>query len=78
VQKVTINRESVNAQFIIEIFAPRLLIFISRHSSQSGIPTLSVHTLGNLTEETEKGGFSKQVSISQASVMKEALKEMAL
>jgi D-aminoacyl-tRNA deacylase len=77
VKLVTINGESINAQFITDIFAPQLLIFVSRHSSQSGIPTLSVHTPGNLTEEAEKGGFSKQVSISPASAMKEALKEMA-
>jgi D-aminoacyl-tRNA deacylase len=77
VKLVTINGESINAQFITDTFAPQLLIFVSRHSSQSGIPTLSVHTPGNLTEEAEKGGFSKQVSVSPASAMKEALKEMA-
>jgi D-aminoacyl-tRNA deacylase len=77
VKLVTIDSESINAQFITDHFAPQLLIFVSRHSSQSGIPTLSVHTPGNLTEETEKGGFSKQISISPASAMKEALKEMA-
>jgi D-aminoacyl-tRNA deacylase len=77
VKLVTINKESINAQFITEIFAPQLVIFVSRHSSQSGTPTLSVHTPGNLTERAEKGGFSKQVSISPASAMKEALKEMA-
>ena len=74
---VTIKSESVSAQFITKIFAPRLLIFISRHSSQSCIPTLSVHTPGNLSEAAEKGGLPKQVSISPASAMKEALKEMA-
>ncbi len=77
VKLVTINGESIHAQFITDHFAPDLLIFISRHSSQSGIPTLSVHTPGNLTEEAEKGGFSKKISISPASAMKEALKEMA-
>ena len=77
VKLVTINSESINAQFITDTFAPPLLIFVSRHSSQSGIPTLSVHTPGNLTEEAEKGGFPKQVSISPASAIKEALKEMA-
>jgi len=77
IKLVTIESESINAQFITDHFAPQLLIFVSRHSSQSGIPTLSVHTPGNLTEEAEKGGFSKQVSTSPASAMKEALREMA-
>jgi len=77
VKLVTINSESINAQFITDHFAPQLLIFVSRHSSQSGIPTLSTHTPGNLTEAAEKGGLPKQVSISPASAMKEALREMA-
>jgi D-aminoacyl-tRNA deacylase len=77
IKLVTIESESINAQFITDLFAPQLLIFVSRHRSKSGIPTLSVHTPGNLTEEAEKGGFSKQISISPASAMKEVLKEMA-
>ena len=77
IKLVTIESESINAQFITDLFAPQLLIFVSRHRSKSGIPTLSVHTPGNLTEEAEKGGFSKQISISPASAMKEALREMA-
>lgn len=77
VKLVTINSESINAQFVTDYFAPQLLIFVSRHSSQSGIPTLSVHTPGNLTEEAEKGGLPKQVSISPAGAMKETLREMA-
>lgn len=77
VKLVTITSESIHAQFITDHFAPNLLIFISRHSSQSGIPTLSVHTPGNLTNTAEKGGNPKQISISPATAMKEALKEMA-
>jgi len=77
IKLVTINSESINAQFITDYFTPRLLIFVSRHSSKSGLPTLSVHTPGNLTEEAERGGFPKQVSISSATAMKQALKEMA-
>lgn len=73
----TITSESIHAQFITDHFAPTLLVFISRHSSQSGIPTLSVHTPGNLTNEAEKGGYPNQISIAPASAMKEALKEMA-
>lgn len=76
IKLVTINTESINAQFITDHFAPNLLIFVSRHASESGIPTLSVHTPGNLTDAAEKGGIPKQISISPASAMKEALEEM--
>jgi D-aminoacyl-tRNA deacylase len=77
IKLVTIKTESIQAQNITNDFTPELIIFVSRHSSQSGIPTLSVHTPGNLTSQAEKGGLPKQISIAPATAMKEALKEMA-
>ncbi len=53
-----------------------LIIFISRHSSASGTPTLSVHTPGNLGEAV-LGGVPRKVSISPANAMRTALKTMA-
>jgi len=73
---VTVNTEPIYTQNITEHLAATLIIFISKHSSQSGTPTLSVHTPGNLTNQAEKGGLPNQLSISPASAMKEALKEM--
>jgi len=77
IKLVTLKTESIQAQYITNDFAPELIVFVSKHSSQSGIPTLSVHTPGNLTSQAEKGGLPKQVSVAPASAMKEALKEMA-
>jgi len=76
VRLVFINEEIINTQFITDFFTPRLLVFVSRHSSVSGIPTLSVHTPGNLGE-AELGGLPKKVSVSPASAMKDALIELA-
>ena len=76
VRMLFINEDLINAQFITDIFTPQLLIFLSRHSSASGIPTLSVHTPGNLAE-ARFGGIPRRVSISPASAMKMALIEMA-
>jgi D-aminoacyl-tRNA deacylase len=77
IKLVTIKTETIQAQHITNDFAPELIIFVSRHRSKSGIPTLSVHTPGNLTNQAEKGGLPKQISIAPASAMKTALKEMA-
>jgi D-aminoacyl-tRNA deacylase len=77
IKLVTIETETIQTQYITNDFAPELIIFVSRHSSQSGIPTLSVHAPGNLTSQAEKGGLPKQISVAPASAMKEALKEMA-
>jgi len=76
IKLVTINDELIHTQNITNYYTPKLLIFVSRHSSKSGIPTLSVHTPGNLTNRAEKGGLPHQISVSPASVMKEVLKEM--
>ena len=75
---IMLNDEAVNAQHLPDSFTHlSLIVFISRHSSTSGTPTLSVHTPGNLGE-AELGGLPKQVSISPATAMRNALKALML
>jgi len=76
VKLVFINQETIWAQYITDHFYPQLVIFVSRHSGVAGIPTLSVHTPGNLTEKAEFGGLPKKISVCPASAMKNALLEM--
>ncbi len=76
VKLLFVNEEIINTQFVTTFFTPQLLIFVSKHSSVSGIPTLSVHTPGNIAE-AEFGGIPRKVSISPAGPMKNALLEMA-
>lgn len=75
---VILDNELIYAQNITD-FSPHLelIIFVSRHSSVSGTPTLSVHTPGNLGESADLGGKPKSVSISPANAMRTALKAMA-
>lgn len=72
-----LDGELIYAQDITD-FSPssELIIFISRHSSESGTPTLSVHTPGNLGN-ANLGGISKKLSVSPANAMRIALKAMA-
>jgi D-aminoacyl-tRNA deacylase len=73
---VTLNQESVYAQNLLECFPnSEIIVFISRHSSASGKPTLSVHTPGNF-EEAGLGGLPKTLSVSPAKAMSEALKAL--
>jgi len=76
VKLLFVNEEIINTQFITDFFTPQLLVFVSKHSSVSGIPTLSVHTPGNFAE-AELGGIPRKVSICPASAMKNALLQMA-
>jgi D-aminoacyl-tRNA deacylase len=74
VNLITLNEESVKAQYLPEKFpTAKLIVFISRHSSQSGTPTLSVHTPGNFGD-AELGGLSQKVSVSPAQAMQIVLK----
>ncbi len=76
VKLVYINEETVWTQYITNHFSPQLVVFVSRHSGVAGIPTLSVHTPGNIGD-AKLGGLSKRVSICPASAMKNALLELA-
>lgn len=76
VKLVTLNEESVYAQNLPDYFNNlELVVFISRHSSVSGTPTLSVHTPGNLGK-AELGGLTRTVSVSPANAMRDTLKAM--
>jgi len=77
VRLVTLDEESVNAQNLTSFFSGlELVVFVSRHSSESGTPTLSVHVPGNLGE-AELGGIPRRVSVSPANAMRDALHVMA-
>lgn len=74
---IFLNEETINAQQLTDSFTkPDLIIFISRHSSTSGKPTLSVHTPGNIGP-AEFGGLPQQVSVSPATAMRDALKALS-
>jgi D-aminoacyl-tRNA deacylase len=77
VKLMTLNEESFNAQDLTSFFQDlELVVFVSRHRSESGTPTLSVHTPGNLSS-AELGGIPRKVSISPANAMRNALRVMA-
>jgi D-aminoacyl-tRNA deacylase len=70
---VSLNQEAVEFQGLTDCFPnTELAVFLSRHSSQSGTPTLSVHSPGNL-DKAELGGLPRQVSVAPAKAMQIAL-----
>jgi D-aminoacyl-tRNA deacylase len=74
---ITLNDESVNAQHLPKEFPKaRLIVFISRHSSQSGTPTLTVHPPGNFGE-AQLGGLPRCVSVCPAQAMATTLKALS-
>lgn len=76
IQLATLREEAVYAQNLLEHFKNvTLVIFLSRHSSQSGKPTLSVHTPGNFSD-AGLGGLARTLSIAPAKAMGDALKAL--
>jgi D-aminoacyl-tRNA deacylase len=76
VRLILLREELIRAQYLDGLFSPELIIFVSRHESRSRIPTLSVHTPGNLGE-ARHGGIPRRVSVAAANAMRAALREMA-
>jgi D-aminoacyl-tRNA deacylase len=74
---ITLSEESINAQYLTTDFPDaNFIVFISRHSSQSGTPTLTVHVPGNFGN-AEFGGLPKTVSVAPAVALQTALKALA-
>ena len=71
-----VNTEIIDTQFLGNLFSPSMFVFLSRHSSAKRIPTLSVHTPGNIAN-AQFGGKPRKLSVSPARAMKNVLQKMA-
>jgi len=58
------------------IHGAELVIFVSRHQSESGIPTLSAHVPGNFGEN-RYGGLPRRISVAPANSLRNALLELS-
>lgn len=52
-------------------------IFLSRHSSESGIPTLTCHFTGNLSDNNQYGGLPRELGICHPYLQKQFIKEIS-
>ncbi len=57
----TIDTELVNPPDLDTYFNPAAYVFLSRHRAESGIPSLTVHTTGNFTNEEYLGGRPREI-----------------
>jgi len=56
-----------------KFFNPQAYIFLSRHSSESGIASLTAHTTGNFSDDVKSGGAAKELGRSDPSLLKNYL-----
>ena len=52
-------------------FNPQAYVFLSRHSAESGIPSLTAHTPGNFSSEALAGGAGRELGRGDAGLLKD-------
>ena len=60
-----------------EYFNPQAYIFLSRHSAESGIASLTVHTTGNFSPEAKFGGSGRELGRVDPALQKNYLVALA-
>ncbi len=75
VDMIVIDTEHVFAQWLEERYPSDVYIVASRHSAESGIPCLTVHTTGNWGDAM-LGGFPRTLSYAPARRMLAALRRL--
>jgi D-aminoacyl-tRNA deacylase len=56
-----------------DYFNPQAYIFLSRHSAESGIASLTAHTTGNFSSEAKFGGAGRELGRADPSLLKNYL-----
>ncbi|HKT21066.1 MAG TPA: D-aminoacyl-tRNA deacylase, partial [Nitrososphaerales archaeon] len=59
-----------------EYFNPQAYIFLSRHSADSGIASLTAHTTGNFSAEAKFGGAGKELGRADPALLKNYLRAL--
>lgn len=67
--------------FLDELALPvkdvEVILMLSRHSSVAGLPCLTAHVSGNLTDEARYGGRPRELAISHPYYMSKILRELS-
>lgn len=58
----TFEEEIVNPPDLDSYFNPLAYVFLSRHSAESGIPSLTAHTTGNFSSDVKLGGKPREIA----------------
>jgi len=60
-----------------EYFNPQAYIFLSRHSAESGVASLTAHTTGNFSSEAKFGGVARELARADPALLKNYLVALA-
>jgi|TARA_B100001971_G_scaffold207455_1_gene227636 D-aminoacyl-tRNA deacylase len=75
--RISLIKTSKDLLFLDEpIFDPTAYIFLSRHKSESGIPSLSAHFPGNFSKVAQFGGNPSELAFTYPSLHRDYLKQL--
>ncbi|HJX24417.1 MAG TPA: D-aminoacyl-tRNA deacylase [Candidatus Bathyarchaeia archaeon] len=75
-QLILVDQSLAHCQDLESLKDADLVIFVSRHQSESGIPTLSAHVPGNI-DQNLYGGLPRKVSVAPPNSLRRGLLELA-
>ncbi len=70
VDLLVVEQEALTLDWLDSKFSPEYYVFLSRHRSESGIPTLTCHTTGNFSDSNETGGKPRELAYTYPSLQK--------
>lgn len=73
----TFDESIVRPPDLDSYFNPSAYVFLSRHSSESGIASLTAHTAGNLSSDTRLGGNPRELARSDPDLLKSYMRALA-
>jgi len=68
------DQEALTLDWLDGKFSPEYYLFLSRHRSESGTPTLTCHTTGNFSDSNEMGGKPRELAYAYPSLQKHYMK----
>ncbi|MBI4258142.1 MAG: hypothetical protein HY619_04230 [Thaumarchaeota archaeon] len=73
---ICLKRDAILAEHLDEKFSPDFYVFVSRHTSSKGIPSLTAHFPGNFSEDNSRGGRPKELAHTYPSLLKAYFKNL--
>jgi len=73
---VQIRGDSTSAERLGSHFSPEYYVFVSRHSSAMGLPSLTAHFPGNFTNDASRGGRPRELAHTFPALLKAYLKRL--
>lgn len=74
---VEIDTPTITSDYLNSLLRTDLIVFASKHKSESGKPTLTAHPCGNWNEKAEFGGKPRTLAPTSALALKAAMQSLA-